>query len=426
MPEFATVRRPDMNELKFKYEHARDKKFYVKPGDEHKIDIILGDNTYCKIKTEKIFKGNPGEPIVEGTTFGWVIHGGDDHVTDQCMFMRETSDYEKLYSLDVLGVQDRGENDQLDVLKEFKDDIRRREDGRYEVRVPWIPGSTVESTNEQTSRSRIQNVNKKLIQNPELKEEYDKIIKEQLRDGIIETVPEQASGERTFYMPHKPVVRDSAITTRVRMVFDASAKPHHLANSVNDCMHTGPPLQPLLWDILIRARMAPFLLLGDIEKAFLQISLLGEDRGAFGFLCNVNGKEERFRFTRIPFRAEANPFMLAVTLQHHYDCQPEDHHETVQVLRENIYVDNLMKTAHDVGSLGKFKEEATQILANAIFPVHKWESNLLELESENMPNPGKILGHFWNKREDTLEIQVPKSLEETPLTKRTMLSHLQP
>ena len=136
MPEFATVRRPDMNELKFKYEHARDKKFYVKPGDEHKIDIILGDNTYCKIKAEKIFKGNPGEPIVEGTTFGWVIHGGDDHVTDQCTFMRETSDYEKLYSLDVLGVQDRGENDQLDVLKEFKDDIRRREDGRYEVRVP--------------------------------------------------------------------------------------------------------------------------------------------------------------------------------------------------------------------------------------------------------------------------------------------------
>ena len=266
MPEFATVRRPDMNELKFKYEHAQDKKFYVRPGDEYKIDIILGDSTYCKIKTEDIYKGNPGEPIVEGTTFGWVIHGGDDHATDQCMCMREICDYEKLYSLDVLGVQDRGENDQLDVLKEFKDDITRREDGRYEVRVPWIPGSTLESTNEQPSRRRLQNVNKKLIQNPELKKEYEKIIEDQMRDGIIETVPEQPSGERTFYMPHKPVVRDSATTTKVRMVFDASAKPHHLANSVNDCMHTGPPLQPLLWDILIRARMAPFLLLGTLRR----------------------------------------------------------------------------------------------------------------------------------------------------------------
>ena len=45
----------------------------------------------------------PGEPIVEVTTFGWIIHGGD-RVTDGCLFTRETSDYERLYSLDVLRV----------------------------------------------------------------------------------------------------------------------------------------------------------------------------------------------------------------------------------------------------------------------------------------------------------------------------------
>ena len=304
------------------------------------------------------------------------------------MFMRETNDYEKLYSLDVLGVQDRGENDQLDVRKEFKDDITRREDGRYEVRVPWIPGNTLEGTNEQASRRRLQNVNNKLIQNPDQKKEYEKIIEDQLRDGVIETVPEQPSGERTFYMPYKSVVRESAATTKVRMVFDASAKPHYLANSVNDCMHTGPPLQPLLWDILIRARMAPFLLLGDIEKAFLQISLREEDRDAFLFLFNINSKEERFRFTRVPFGAEASPFMLAATLQHHYDCQPEDLHETAHVLEET-HVDNLMKTAHDVGSLGKLKEEVTQILANASISRNRTSSSL---KVRTCP----IRGRYWD------------------------------
>ena len=39
--------------------------------------MILGDSTFCKIKTEEIFKGNDGDPIVEGTSFGWLIHGGD-------------------------------------------------------------------------------------------------------------------------------------------------------------------------------------------------------------------------------------------------------------------------------------------------------------------------------------------------------------
>jgi hypothetical protein len=39
--------------------------------------MILGDNTFCKIKTEEIYKGKDGDPMVEGTSFGWIVHGGD-------------------------------------------------------------------------------------------------------------------------------------------------------------------------------------------------------------------------------------------------------------------------------------------------------------------------------------------------------------
>lgn len=74
----------------------------------------------------EIHKGRPGEPIEEGTTFGWVIHGGDDHITDQCMFVRELNDYERLYSLDVREVEDRGENDQVHVLKSSRMTSRER------------------------------------------------------------------------------------------------------------------------------------------------------------------------------------------------------------------------------------------------------------------------------------------------------------
>ena len=53
------------------------------------------------------------------------------------MCLREVNDYEKLYSLDVLGVKDQGENDQFDVMRDFKENIARRDDGRYEVNFPW-------------------------------------------------------------------------------------------------------------------------------------------------------------------------------------------------------------------------------------------------------------------------------------------------
>ena len=99
----------------------------------------------------------------------------------------------------------------------------------------------------------------------------------QLKEGIVERAPETPTGKRLFYMPHKPIVRRDTTTTKVRMVFDAGMKPHPMANGVSDCMFTGPPLQPLLWNILIRARVAPRIALADVQKAFLQVGIKDDD-----------------------------------------------------------------------------------------------------------------------------------------------------
>ena len=56
--------------------------------------------------------------------------------------------------------------------------------------------------------------------------------------------------------------------------------------------------------------------------------------------------------------------------------------------------------------------------------MHKWESNVKFLESEGMPNPSKILGHAWNKDDDTLELLAKPFPQEHPVTKRTILSYL--
>ena len=64
--DFTTIRRPDMNQLKHQFEHTKNKRFYMNPGGTYPIHMILGDKTYVKIRTEEVFKGNPGDPAVEG------------------------------------------------------------------------------------------------------------------------------------------------------------------------------------------------------------------------------------------------------------------------------------------------------------------------------------------------------------------------
>ena len=74
-------------------------------------------------------------------------------------------------------------------------------------------------------------------------------------------------------MPHRPVIRQNATITkvRVRMVFDASAKSMNASSdSINDCMYTGPALQPHLWNILERVRLMQNLVVADIQKTFFR------------------------------------------------------------------------------------------------------------------------------------------------------------
>ena len=88
LADFTTVRRPDMNQRKLKYSHTKDKRFYVTSTGEHQVQLILGHGIYSKIKTERVFKGHPGEPLVEETTSRWVVHAGDEFESgNSCMYM---------------------------------------------------------------------------------------------------------------------------------------------------------------------------------------------------------------------------------------------------------------------------------------------------------------------------------------------------
>ena len=77
------------------------------------------------------------------------------------------------------------------------------------------------------------------------------MIQEQLALGIVERAPNTVEG-REFYIPHKGVVRETAESTKLRIVYDASARAWNGAPSLNECLNTGPPLQNKLWSVLVR------------------------------------------------------------------------------------------------------------------------------------------------------------------------------
>ena len=88
--------------------------------------------------------------------------------------------------------------------------------------------------------------------------EYHEIMKQQLKEGILEPVPEIPMGEVVHYIPHPAVIRDEAETTRLRSIYDCSAKENMHLPSLNDCLEIGPSLQPLIFDIMLRNHMKKY------------------------------------------------------------------------------------------------------------------------------------------------------------------------
>ena len=92
--------------------------------------------------------------------------------------------------------------------------------------------------------------------------------------GIIERVDQSEKAQpclQIHYLPHHCVVREDKSTTKLRIVYNASAREN--GPTLNDCLHTGPPLTSDILGILIRFRLQPIALVADTEKVFLIIAV---------------------------------------------------------------------------------------------------------------------------------------------------------
>ena len=76
-------------------------------------------------------------------------------------------------------------------------------------------------------------------------EECNSIIQDQLEKGIVEPVPLIATG-KVFYVPHKPVVKETAESTKLRVVYDASAKETVSQPSLNEHLTAWETKHPAL------------------------------------------------------------------------------------------------------------------------------------------------------------------------------------
>ena len=189
------------------------------------------------------------------------------------------------------------------------------------------------------------------------------------------------------YLPHRGVIREDHDTTKLRIVFDASAEIRNEL-SLNNIVYSGPCLLPYLDDILLRFWTGKIGLVGDIKQAFLQVEIAEEHRDFVGFLWfkDINETPRKItslRFTRVVFGLTSSPFLLKGTIKIHVSkCLPVSHYtDVVKKLILNLYVDDSTNSFDTVETVMEFYEELRSCLKEANFDLRKWAANSFDLKN---------------------------------------------
>jgi len=303
------------------------------------IDLLIGADNLWKFFTGAVKRGKDNSSLVASETIlGWVLSGPvlesrpttlssvnfvSTHVLkvaakteDQEVLKSPEPDVDRLWDLESIGIKEKET-----VLDTFEKNVTY-DDNRYCVTLPLKDKHQTLPDNYELSLARLRNLTKRLYKTPNVLKEYNKIFTEQLQNGIIEKVDREQEPfpGQVHYLPHQAVIREDAVTTKLRVVFDASAKVKPSSPSLNECTYTGPSLISQIFEILTRFGSHKIGLVSDIEKAFLNIAVTKEQRDLMRFLwiddvTKPDPTVEVYRFCRVIFGMNCSPFLLNATLK---------------------------------------------------------------------------------------------------------------
>ena len=369
-------------------------------AEQIEVDMLIGSDHYWKLVTGKVISKGEG-PTAVHTKLGWVLSGPIEGLSLQSTscnllsthalmvddYVQEESDrildrtLKSFWDLESFGIQE-GE---ADVYQQFQKQIAFK-DGRYEVNLPWKEAHAALPMHYDLSLKRLTGLLRRLRQTPDILQQYDAVIKEQLEKGIVEVVEKgKPHGNQIHYLPHHPVIREDKLTTKVRVVYDASAKTS--GPSLNECLYAGPKFDQHILDILLRFRLHKTALAADIEKAFLMVSVTPGDRDVMRFLW-VDDIEKKLpeililRFTRVVFGVSSSPFLLNATIRHHVEKYKDSDPAFVETFTRSIYVDDVTFGANDDNGAFDLYKRAKKILADGGFNLRKFVSNSQELQQQ--------------------------------------------
>ncbi|XP_070854959.1 uncharacterized protein [Drosophila suzukii] len=366
---------------------------FIKSG---RIDLLIGVDIIPQLMLPDIRKGTVAEPIAQNTQLGWIVFGPAEAAQTTSISIRCN-----LANLNNMVI------------------------GR----------------SRQIALNRFHALERKLEHRPDFSQQYVSTIQEYFDLKQIKEVKgseeehTRINAQRQLSIsactaPHHAVIKDDSLTTKMRVVYDASCKTSN-GRSLNDILCTGPALQG--GGVILNWRLHRYVFVADITKMYRCIDMHEEDAQYQRiFWRDEKGLIKEYFLTTVTFGTASAPF-TAIRVIHQIASDERERYPLAEhVLKKEIYVDDVHETID--GAL-KIRNDVIAALQSAGMELKKWASNhpdiLESIPTTDLSNSSvfeidnkdsiKTLGWYWHPNKDGFGFNLKFSFNPI-FTKRSILS----
>lgn len=412
------------------------------------IDLLLGASIFFDLLCVGQIKLGYGQPILHKTKLGWIVSGEilipQSEPTQSCLLTTNIDlqeQLERFWRLEETYSKPKLSKEEEECEMHFKEHTGRDATGRFIVKLPLRDNYESLGDSHELSLNRFYSIERKLKNNPQLKVDYVKFMREYESLGHMTQIdPNPLTPNTVCYLPHHSVEKQDSSTTRLRIVFDASARTTS-GLSLNDVLKVGPVIQNDLFSIVTRFRKHKVVMTGDIAKMYRQIEVHPSQRSLQQIIWRETPEFDLkyFQLNTVTYGTSSASFLATRCLKQVAIDNVNNFPLESNIIMTDFYMDDLLTGSDDCESLIQIRKNISDMLSGAGFTLRKFTSNdsrvlqeIAQNENSNLSQyiitdnqDTKALGIVWNHVTDTFEYK-SQVFSHSPdnITKRTILSYI--
>ena len=255
-----------------------------------------------------------------------------------------------------------------------------RSDDRYVVEMPFKPeiaGNPILGNSKDIAAKRLNSLWKRLESDATMRALYSEFLSEYHKLSHIKKLHEDIYSDEGYYLPHHGVLKPSSTTTKLRVVFNATAKSSN-GKSLNDLLCKGGVLQDDIFSIMIRFRKHTYAFSADIQKMFRQIEINPKQTNYQRILwkADIMSPIQVYELKTVTYGTACAPYLATKVLQQLALDERKDFPLASNVLLHDVYMDDCLSGSSDINEFHCLTPELTKLLLRGGMSLHKWCTNL--------------------------------------------------